>query len=77
MSYSEKMEALRDKWGGRCVHCGSRRNLQFAHLPGRETFHHNGRGMPNRYHDIKRNPRCYVLLCERSHRALDRGDRLS
>lgn len=79
-SYSDKMEQLRWDWGGDCVWsngtiCGG--PLEFAHLPGKETgLEGKGRGMPQRYHDIKKHPDCYVLLCREHHTELDsRGGR--
>lgn len=72
MSYPERMRGLRREWGGRCVECGAPRHLEFAHLPGKPTgLSGRGRGMPNRYHDVRRNPESYVLLCRACHMRLD------
>lgn len=75
--YTRKMTELRHSRGGRCERCGSTECLEWAHvIPNRElgTFPHCrvngkrlGRGMPQRYHDIKRNPENYRLLCHACH----------
>ena len=84
------MDELREEWGGRCVMCSARESwrigrpalpLEFAHLPGKTTPLETsrgplGRGLPNRYHDVKKHPDCYVLLCVVCHAKLDgRGGR--
>ena len=83
--YAKKLADLRQAWGGRCVRCnvphvpsaGPGWQLEFAHLPGKPTgLNGRGRGMPQRYHDVKRNPASYVLLCVECHTELDgRGGR--
>ncbi len=75
--YPGKMADLRAEWGGRCVWCGlpslPSNPLEFVHLPGKHTtIEGRGRGLPQRYHDIKRNPGSYVLLCRDHHTALDK-----
>ncbi len=72
MDYPKKFKELRKEWGGRCVECGDTHRLEFAHLPGKPTgIEGKGRGMPQRYYDIRNNPQCYVLLCQRDHKKLD------
>lgn len=72
MSYAGAMEVLRQEWGGRCVECNATEDLEFAHLPGKPTgVCGRGRGLPQRYHDVRANPDCYVLLCEVCHNGLD------
>ena len=79
--YIGKVEALRAAWGGRCVWCGIQaipgNPLEFAHLPGKITkLNGRGRGYAARYHDIRRSPGSYVLLCRDHHTELDgRGGR--
>ena len=66
--YARKvLEGLKAGSGGRCETCGSPDNLEFHHqfptgLKG------EGRGLPNRAADIKRNPLCYLLLCRSCHK---------
>lgn len=53
---------------------GSRESarLEFAHLPGKPTgLDGRGRGVSKRYHDIKRHPESYVLVCRDCHAVLD------
>lgn len=78
--YTTKLASLREAWGNACVWCGvphipsagSSWSLEFAHLPGKPTgLNGSGRGMPQRYHDIKANPESYVLLCVDCHTKLD------
>lgn len=73
--YRAAMDELRRAYGGQCVMADGKDHdgrLEFAHLPGRPTgICGRGRGTPQRYHDIKRNPESFVLLCERHHRLLD------
>lgn len=68
--YPPRLDALRAQFGGRCVDCGTRKRLEFAHIKPTGLMG-RGRGMPDRYHDIKRNPDCYVLRCRPCHRAWD------
>ncbi len=75
MRYSGKMDELREAWGGACAFSAGECDgpLEFAHLPGKPTsLEGQGRGLPNRYHDIKRNPESYVLVCRAHHTELDR-----
>jgi hypothetical protein len=76
--YRRRMAELREAWGGRCVVCGvphapgAGLRLEFAHLPGKPTgLNGSGRGRSERYHDIRRNPDCYVLVCVEHHVELD------
>lgn len=72
--YAGRMDALREEWGGCCVWSAGECDgpLEFAHLPGKSTgLDGQGRGLPNRYHDVRRNPGSYVLLCRAHHVELD------
>ena len=78
MKYFQAMHRLRSEWGGQCVACAvpdiPTEPLEFAHLPGKPTgLSGRGRGLPQRYHDVRSNPECYVLLCGACHLQLDRG----
>ena len=74
--YSRAMVALREAWGGRCVVDGSALDLQFAHLKPTRLSSSNGRGLPQRVHDIRRQPERYVLLCSECHVKLDKNEAL-
>lgn len=65
------MTALRIRFGERCAKCGSRTELEFAHVVT-TGLNGRGRGSAERYYDILRHPRAYRLLCRRCHRAFDR-----
>jgi len=76
--YAAAMQLLRAAWGGRCVVCGDTRRLEFAHLPGKPTgLSCAGRGRADRFQDIVRYPKCYVLLCKKDHLTLDTRKELS
>lgn len=80
--YSGKMQWLRNLFGNKCMvlddyHEGQ---LEFAHivdynpLGGREKHvKGEGRGLWKRYHDIKKHPDEYVLVCHYHHIRLDAG----
>jgi hypothetical protein len=78
------MAELRKAWGGQCVACAWPFKLEFAHLhpTGLEGARARnamgdlgrGRGLPQRYHDVKNHPECYILLCHGCHEDLDRGE---
>lgn len=72
--YRGRVARLRELWGGACVMCGNDREdrLEFAHLPGKPTgLGGQGRGLSRRYHDIRKHPGSYVLLCVECHVELD------
>lgn len=74
--YTKRMEALRASYGNQCAECGSSSSLEFAHikptpLSGANGNKGRGRGMPQRYHDIKKHPDCYELLCPACHSKKD------
>lgn len=48
----------------------SNKNLEFAHIQ-RTNLSGMGRGKSARIKDIKKNPKCYVLLCHECHQYLD------
>lgn len=87
LCYSEAMEALRAERGNACERCGKPQSLaKFDHRNGLEFAHvittavnGRGRGLPQRYHDIKNNPTHYELLCRPCHLAFDekQGPRLA
>lgn len=63
---------LRRRRRNRCLVCGVRRQLQWAHR--RSTgLDGPGRGSIRRLQDIRRFPRRYALLCVSCHRLYDRG----
>lgn len=70
-----KFRELREKRGNKCEICGNVVNLQFAHIHGKETklTGKRGRGRKERYYDIIKNPKSYVLLCEKCHKLYDAG----
>lgn len=74
--YSKRMDVLRERFGGVCVRCGGTKALEFAHL-GDTGLWGRGRGLPQRVHDISKNPKRYVLLCKRCHGKFDAGWKLS
>ena len=74
--YTRAMADLRETWGGRCVVDSSTDRLQFAHLKKTELSGTNGRGLPQRVHDIRRHPDRYVLLCQDCHVKLDNDQML-
>jgi hypothetical protein len=61
---------LRKVFGDKCSFCGSKENLEYAHLEQTELVG-RGRGRKERYYDIKKNPDSYVLLCVVCHKTLD------
>lgn len=68
-----RRKRLLEEWGGECLFCGSKENLQFAHL--KETSVKGwGRGRKERIYDVIHNPDSYVLLCCKNHKELDKGD---
>ena len=83
--YRGAMARLCVEWGGRCqcagceecrrvsdVACDRRWRLQFAHVkPTPILAVSRGRGRADRYHDIKRHPECYRLLCWWCHYQFD------
>ncbi|MCP4878299.1 MAG: hypothetical protein GY896_22835 [Gammaproteobacteria bacterium] len=80
--YKGKMEELRQAWGGKCLigfsGCWKDHGLEFAHVKPtkikRESQNggkRSGRGLPQRYHDIKNNPGCYLLVCRACHARAD------
>lgn len=68
----KKFKALRKARGGRCLDCGSGKDLEFAHIKETTLSGRNSRGRKERYYDIKNNPQCYVLLCEPCHGTRDK-----
>ena len=72
--YKGKMEALRKERGGRCIleldGCWLTRGLEFAHITP-TPVNGRGRGLPQRYHDIKNNPEAYLLVCRACHAKAD------
>ncbi len=74
-SITEKMKDLRESFGNKCNICGSKNNLQFAHIKVTSVLG-NGRGMKKRYYDIVKNRDSYVLLCEKCHYKFDRKNHM-
>jgi len=70
----KKLDELKEEFGGRCSNpeCESCTNLEFAHKKPTELSG-EGRGRKERYYDIIRNKKKYVLLCTGCHKAFDKG----
>lgn len=75
--YRGAIERLRIARGNKCEWCGLSQSkaklrypngLEFAHRHT-TTVNGRGRGLPQRYHDIKNNPGAYELLCRECHLA--------
>jgi len=67
------MDELREKFGGKCFKCKSKKKLQFAHV--RKTgLSGRGRGQKARYYDIMNHPKSYRLLCEDCHQKYERNE---
>jgi len=67
------MDALREKFGGKCFKCGKKKDLEFAHI--RKTgVSGRGRGQKARYYDIMNHPKSYRLLCDECHLKFERGE---
>ena len=62
-----KMDELRNNFGGMCKKCGSKRELQFAHVLPTKLCGKNSRGSQARHDDILKHPLAYVLLCRKCH----------
>ena len=56
---------------GWCSGCGSRHNLEFAHIKKTPLSGHSGRGMNSRALDILHHPKCYVFKCWECHLKFD------
>jgi hypothetical protein len=67
---SVKFDALRQKFGGRCVVCGFIAPLEFAHIKPTKLSG-DGRGQRARYYDIVNNPDAYVLMTTNCHKDFD------
>ena len=65
------MMDLRKEFGGCCSTCGSKQNLEFAHIKptGLKGW---GRGRKERYYDIMNNKDSYKLLCKTCHKEFDK-----
>lgn len=59
--------SLRKLYGGQCEECGSKENLEFAHVQPTDLSGSKGRGRKERYYDIVGNPESYRLLCHDCH----------
>lgn len=64
---------LENLFGGKCFFCGSTSLLEFAHYKP-TTIDGKGRGRKERYYDIIKNHKCYVLLCRYCHLRLDKSE---
>lgn len=75
--YLDKMDILRGQRGYQCQvidkgnRCPVKDELQFAHIKP-TGISGRGRGLAVRYHDIKNNPECYMLMCKWHHKKFDR-----
>lgn len=68
------MNELRESHGGRCKlgldGCWETQGLEFAHV--KETgLNGRGRGLPQRYNDIRKHPKSYLLVCRNCHAKAD------
>lgn len=61
------------KRGNACEYCRSIQDLEFAHIKPTK-LKGMGRGKDRRAYDIKRNPDSYMLMCQKCHRAFDKGN---
>lgn len=70
--YPRKMAELREQFGGVCQAKGCERTtgLEFAHIQP-TNVNGRGRGQAVRYHDIKKHPERFRLLCRPCHVAMD------
>jgi len=71
--YRERRRKLVAEFGGQCWFCGSREDLEFAHIKA-TGLNGRGRGQNHRVIDVIRNKKSYVLACRRCHVAYDAGD---
>lgn len=60
------MDNLRKAHGNKCIICGKKKRLEFAHIKPTKLSG-RGRGSKHRYLDIKKNKDCYVLVCKGCH----------
>lgn len=67
----EAFKKLRDEFDSSCQKCGSKQNLEFAHIKPTDLSGW-GRGRKERYYDIKNNKDHYVLVCKSCHKELDK-----
>ena len=68
---NKEFNALRKFYGNKCINCNSKIKIEFAHiLPTK--LKGLGRGKPERIKDIKENPKCYILLCNKCHKEFDK-----
>lgn len=80
--YRGVMQRLREEWGNRCradrvglPACGvsgTARQLEFAHKEPTGVIG-RGRGRADRYHDIKKHPESFELLCHLCHKLYDKA----
>lgn len=75
--YRKKFRELRRRYGNTCAiqltpECthSAPRWLEFAHVAP-TSLRGRGRGQAARYHDIKRNPHAYILVCRACHLRAD------
>lgn len=63
---------LENQFGGVCqeLGCTQTQRLHFAHLKP-TSLNGRGRGRKERYFDIKKHPKHYLLLCKRHHKEMD------
>jgi len=71
----ENIQQLRKFFGGKCEHCSSTEDLQFAHKHGHETgLSGSSRGSWYRFKDVAMHPLSYLLLCRTCHFAYDKKE---
>lgn len=69
---AREMKKLRLIFGGHCIVCGGKKQLEFAHLEPTDVVG-KGRGSKHRMLDIKRHMDKYELLCKNCHKLKDNG----
>ena len=67
----EAFKKLREEFGGACQKCGSKQDLEFAHIKP-TNLSGWGRGRKERYYDIKKFKDHYQLLCKSCHKEFDK-----
>ena len=72
--YRQRLKAKLEGWrAGPCEQCkGTRERRELAHVVPTPLMG-RGRGLSQRYHDLRKHPRAYARLCKRCHGLLDLG----
>lgn len=62
-----KRKELVQRFGDGCNTCGGREQLHFHHIKP-TLLSGKGRGSPQRYYDVVKNPKSYLLMCRSCHK---------